>query len=272
MQKTWMLGLTGLCLATGALAQGPGGGHPQPRLVLDALDLNHDGVLSIEEIKAAPKSLLTLDKNGDGKISANEVMARPASADQDASELVGRLMAFDKTQKGYLIASDLPERMRSMFERGDINHDGKLTREELQAMSARQTGPEGPANRGGQGGPFRSDPLLGALDTDHNGELSAEEIGAAATSLLTLDKNGNGQIDAEEMKPRAMTPAERLHHFMDEFDANKDGRIERNETPDRMQGSAFDQIDTNHDGLLDQEELLAYFTKQAQSGAQEHQH
>jgi Ca2+-binding EF-hand superfamily protein len=38
-----------------------------------ALDTNGDGVLSKEEIDAAPESLKTLDKNGDGKLTMEEL-------------------------------------------------------------------------------------------------------------------------------------------------------------------------------------------------------
>jgi hypothetical protein len=44
-------------------------------------------------------------------------------------------------------------------------------------------------------------PIMVALDTDKDGELSADEIAAAATTLLTLDKNKDGKISAEEMRP-----------------------------------------------------------------------
>lgn len=261
LQSIWMLGLVSMSLAQVAAAQGPGMGQ-QPRLAQQALDLNHDGVISADEIKAAPKSLLALDKNGDGHITAEEVSPRPENA-PSPSDLADRLMAFDKDHKGYLVASDLPDRMQGIFARGDANHDGKLTPEELKALGDKQTAPSGPANRGGRGGgPFRFDPLLTALDTNHDGELSPEEIAAAATSLLALDKNGNGQIDADEMRPRQMSPEERVNHFLEEFDTNKDGRIARDEAPDRMQGEAFDKADTNHDGFLDKDELAAMFAQQ----------
>lgn len=266
MQKKLMLAVAGIFFSAGAFAQWPGAG-PQKRPVLEALDLNHDGRLSAEELKAAPQSLRVLDKNNDGKITANEVSARPGGEQNSGNEMLAHLMAFDKSGKGYLVAEDLPERMRGIFARGDANHDGKLTPEELKAMSEHQGAPEGPAgNRGGQWGPFRSDPLLAALDTNHDGELSADEIAQAAGALALLDKNGNGMIDPDEMAPHQMTPTERLHHFIEEFDANKDGKIARNEAPERMVSSGeFEKIDTNHNGELDREELLQFFTAQAQS-------
>lgn len=62
----------------------PGGQHgnrdrghrPPPSPVMLALDTNHDGILSAEEIANASKALLTLDKNHDGQLTPDEL--RPA--------------------------------------------------------------------------------------------------------------------------------------------------------------------------------------------------
>ena len=93
--KRWTLMATALALgASCALAAaqdnnnqfcppggGPGGagpgmrGHrpPMPAIVR-ALDTNHDGVISAQEIANASAALETLDKNGDGKLTPNEYM------------------------------------------------------------------------------------------------------------------------------------------------------------------------------------------------------
>jgi hypothetical protein len=42
--------------------------------VIAALDTNHDGILSAEEIAHAPEALKTLDRNGDGQIAEDEVL------------------------------------------------------------------------------------------------------------------------------------------------------------------------------------------------------
>ena len=44
-------------------------------------------------------------------------------------------------------------------------------------------------------------PTMVALDTNHDGELSAQEIAQAPKSLLTLDVNGDGKLDREELRP-----------------------------------------------------------------------
>ncbi len=40
--------------------------------IIDALDLNHDGVIDAAELAKASESLKKLDKNGDGKITEDE--------------------------------------------------------------------------------------------------------------------------------------------------------------------------------------------------------
>ena len=52
---------------------GPEGGRRPPPPIIAALDLNHDGVISADEIAMAPESLKKLDKNGDGQLTPDEL-------------------------------------------------------------------------------------------------------------------------------------------------------------------------------------------------------
>lgn len=45
-------------------------------------------------------------------------------------------------------------------------------------------------------------PVHAALDTDKNGEISAEELAKATESLKTLDKNADGKLTEEELRPQ----------------------------------------------------------------------
>ncbi len=74
------------------------------------------------------------------------------------------------------------------------------------AGSAQLASAQGPGRRG-QAAPPRygaqdfPPPIAAAFDMDNNGVLTAEEINAAASQLLKLDKNQDGQLTAEEVCP-----------------------------------------------------------------------
>ncbi len=153
-----------------------------------------------------------------------------------------------------------------MFDRGDTNHDGKLSKDEIAAMSSKQADPQGrPVGRGNAAGMLRMDPVMDALDADHDGVFSAAEIAAAPAALKTLDKDGDGTLSAAELRMRQQTPAQRAEHLFDEWDTNKDGALLKEELPDRMQ-SQFEAIDTNHDGKIDMQEATAYMATQGPQG------
>ncbi len=266
MRKSQSTSLSLALLAGFAVTAAAQGGGQQPRLVFQAIDTDRDGTLSAEEIKAAPTSLLVLDKNGDGVLTFEELSNRPDNAGAPPSELTRQLMSFDKTGKGYLVPADVPDRMQGLFTRADADHDGKITPAEINALSARQGMPAGPSAPGSAGGIFRMDPVISALDTNHDGILSAQEIAAASKSLLALDRNGDGQLTPDETRVRQQTPEDRAIHMLDEWDTDKDGKLSRAEAPERM-AADFSKIDKDGDGYLSKSELTDYFASQPVQGA-----
>ena len=52
---------------------------------------------------------------------------------------------------------------------------------------------------------MQTDPVLSTLDTDHNKEISADELAAAPTALLKLDKNQDGKLSEDEVSPQRET-------------------------------------------------------------------
>ena len=257
MTPSYLLLALPLLLSTAAVAQGPGGGGPPKRVFLEALDLDGDGQLSAAELAAASTSLLKLDKSGDGQITPVEY--NPRLQDKTAaSDLEQRLMLLDKNGDGVLTADEVPERMKAMFDRGDANHDGKLTKDEIAAMSGKMADPQGrPVGRGN----FMSmDPIVIALDVDKDGVISAAEIAQAPAALKTLDTDGDGVLAANEIRMKQQTPRQRADHLFDEWDTNQDKKLTKEEMPDRMQAQ-FESIDTNHDGSVDLDEATAYMEK-----------
>ena len=184
-----------------------------------ALDADRDGVISAAELANAPAALKSLDRNGDGKLTAEEVRpqmggrggreggrggregepgeTQPPSAD----EMVRTLMAFDKNGDGQLTRDELPERMQGLFDRADGDKNGVLTADEIRKSAQATAAPGGRGGRGEGGDFMRMDPILAALDADSDGEISAGEIAAAATTLKKLDKNGDGQLTEDEVRP-----------------------------------------------------------------------
>lgn len=121
-----------------------------------------------------------------------------------ADELLAALMTFDKNKDGKLSKAEIPERQQGILDRGDTDKNGVLDAAELRKLTADQAAapPVPPTPRGpGRGGFGGLDLASTALDTDHNGEISAEEIANAATSLKTLDKNNDGTITEDEVRP-----------------------------------------------------------------------
>ena len=120
-----------------------------------------------------------------------------------ADELLALLMSFDKNKDGKLSKAEVPERQQGLFERGDVDKNGVLDAAELRKVTADQAAAPPAPPRAPRGGFGAIDLASIALDADHNGEISAEEIGNAATTLKTLDKNADGFITEDEAKPAA---------------------------------------------------------------------
>jgi hypothetical protein len=144
--------------------------------------------------------------------------------------------------------------------------DGVFAQERTQ----NQPRPGGPGDR-----PRFVTPIMGALDADGDGTISAKEIEGAAAALKKLDKDGDGNLSGEEIRPSfggfgrgpggapgagpgaAGGPGGGAAAFvarMMEGDKNKDGKLTKDELSERQQG-LLERADTNKDGALDQKEL-----------------
>jgi len=109
-------------------------------------------------------------------------------------------------------------------------------------------------------------PLMLALDTDRDGEISAEEIKNAVAALKKLDRNGDGRLSREELRPQFGGPggpgqpgpgAESFVERLMAQDKNGDGTVSKEEMPEWMQQRMLERVDTNQDGAIDKAEAQA---------------
>ena len=97
----------------------------------------------------------------------DDAPARPA-ATANASDLVTRMMKFDKNKDGKLSKAEVTDaRLVRLWTRADADKNGTVTKSELEAIDTGDGGgpggPGGPGGRGGRGGPMGSPPKPGEV-------------------------------------------------------------------------------------------------------------
>ena len=244
------------------------------------LDANSDGAVTEEEFQngvrvlgrlpgtMGPRELEAMfdrtDSNSDGKLTKDEV--------PEDRQFIRRI--FDQVGSDSISKEQFVRAMDSLGPPGGLPG----------APGRRPDGaprPEGAM----PGGPPPGAGLFALLDTDRDGQLSTSEIVAAGTTLLKLDRNGDGKLTPDEAfngpggpppwlprpgegrpaaagntprppegRPGPLNP-EAMRERFKEADANKDGRLSKDEAPDFLK-ERFDRLDGNSDGFLDETELL----------------
>ncbi|MBW8785388.1 MAG: EF-hand domain-containing protein [Novosphingobium sp.] len=161
---------------------------------------------------AAERAPAARDGLGDAVVTRTQAQAR-------AAELFDRL---DVNHDGKLDQADKNARMAQMFDPIDTNHDGSISREEF--MAAHQHGPmsaehgqHGRMSRGGAG----MAPMMGGMGAMHRG-MGRDAIGVGMIGLGKADANRDGSVTRDEFIAAA------LRRF-DAIDTNHDGQLTRDE-------------------------------------------
>ncbi len=170
---------------------------PMPMPLLHALDTDDDGIISADEIKNASESLKALDKNHDGQLTPDEWQPMPPPPPQGDGQRKGG--SRDGARPSGAAARDgeakAPEKKPNDWPFGK---DKAAATGDAKGGAAKSSG-DAPAK--GERPPFPPSPLIEALDTDHDGVISADEIAKAPESLAKLDKNNDGQLGPREYGP-----------------------------------------------------------------------
>ena len=187
--------------------------------MIERLDTNKDGAIDNKELAAVKDRFA----QGGGQQPQRQQGQRPQGQQGqrpqfNPTDMIKRIKESDKNNDGKITKDELPEQMQRMFPRIDTNQDGAIDREELAVMEKRmaergQGGqrpdgqrPDGqpgqrPQNPQGQGRGLPPLPVLQALDANHDGEISSDEIANAVKALKSLDKDGNGKLTMDELMP-----------------------------------------------------------------------
>lgn len=289
MRRTSLAFLVSLASMGVAVAQdSPAAPAAADPAVFERLDTNKDGTVTDDEVGEEGKRIFrrllrSADKNEDGKLTKDEFQAglatdvKPTTAAPtgdaprmrvDPAQMFQRL---DANGDGKIALDEVPAERKEMVERMlprlDADKDGKLSPAEFKQFFAQQPGGAPPAAPTGDAPrPMGQPPLLTALDADKDGEISKAEIAAASEALAKLDRNGDGKLDRSELGPPAgprpdAPPAtgnggEMFLRFAMQADKNSDGKISKEEAPERMKAN-FERVDGNGDGFLDETELKA---------------
>ena len=143
-----------IALTTPLMASEPADHTPPSRSTLyKALDADEDGTLSSGEIDGSTAALRALDENSDGSLTRNELLTAPPPA-APAEDSAGDAGSLPPTE--------------AYGDTGEIPRQGE---------------PEGPPKLHRP----RVSPLMAALDLNHDGTLSSEELEEAVQAAYLRD-------------------------------------------------------------------------------------
>jgi Ca2+-binding EF-hand superfamily protein len=173
-------------------------------------------------------------------LAAAALTADARAAEPAASQAWKRL---DRGAKGYITFEDFVRASDERLARMDKNGDGAIGRDEFMAYH------EAEARR-------RVDRIFGALDKKGTGRIAAAALqGPDARRLLVCDANKDGAITRSEYLACRRRVAERwMQRIFAKYDKNGDGFIGRDERVAALRGF-FDGLDANKDGRISREEF-----------------
>lgn len=146
------------------------------------------------------------DPLGDKTVTKAEFLARGAAMfDKMDVNHDGKLDQADRAaHEGAMGGGDRAKHDGAMFDRIDANHDGAISRDEFATAHQRGPGGDGPdavGHRGGHGGGHMGMMMMHMADTNKDRAVSRDEFAAAQVKHFDMiDANHDGQLTQAERK------------------------------------------------------------------------
>ena len=145
------------------------------------------------------------DPLGDKTVTKAEFLAKGvAMFDKMDVNHDGKLDAADRAAHEGAMGGEKAKHDGAMFDRIDANHDGNVSRDEFAAAHQRGPGGNGPGadgHRGGHGGGHMGMMMMRMADTNQDGAVTRDEFAAAhAKHFDMMDANHDGQLTQAERK------------------------------------------------------------------------
>ncbi len=213
-----------------------------------------------------------------------------ATSDKDKRPTWKALAANEEYLKEQQYGMPVRERdLKTWTDQYDHNHDGEIQRDEAAAWLGRAAGRKMRAfslrsSRSYANVPSASSRIWKLLDTNGDGQLSAEELQQCAKTLLAFDDDNDGVVTAEEFETLRDLLLGDSQGSMGQRGVSRAAALylEPNFAPDRLNylltdlyapqqdlrpesfpalASVYKSLDVNGDGLLDQDEIAALKTE-----------
>ncbi|MCR6500787.1 EF-hand domain-containing protein [Shinella sp. CPCC 101442] len=266
-------------------AKGEGKHHPRHAAMIERLDTDKDGKVSLDEFKTnAAATFKTFDADGDGQVTNAEIKARhdafkdarkavrnASDADKDKAReafsaagpfmLPGAGKMFDRAdtdKSGKLSEAEVLAAAEKIFERRDSNRDGALDTADARPMKGKEHSGK---KHHGKGGDERAERMLKRIDTNGDGKVSQEEMLAQASAIFQrFDADKNGEVSKAELDARrdAFRDARKAFREVKSTDdeARKAAREALGEARmDRMGARMFERADADKNGTLTKAEM-----------------
>lgn len=204
-------------------------------------------ILAMLAIAAVAAGCSATSQSGPGEPGSPAEETDVAGGELSAGGPGGGMFAqADSDKDGRLTLAEAQASALAKFTEADANKDDQVDETEMRSMHERRGGPGGPGQ------------MMKHLDKNGDGKISKEEAPEMMRGHFDeIDANKDGLVDEAEMHAaHVQRGGPGGPGMIKHLDKNGDGKVSKEEAPERMRGH-FDEIDTNKDGQIEEQELQA---------------